>query len=103
MIGDTTIPREKVVEIVNAFRQLQTLEGDRQVLLAKLIRWCVAELRSESTTHRIHPHDPNRVARVRENRENKQLAMIYLDYVATQLEAAGGVDLEPPTVTIISP
>ena len=96
----TTVPREKVVAIAENVRELHDLAKQQKVTQAKLIRWCVMALkqteaqarrsleaervREQRAGKRYRPvgfHEPSKKVR-----EDKALALLYLEWLATQLE-----------------
>ncbi len=101
----TTVPRETLVAVAESFHQLRALEAKRAATQAELIRWCVKILRADPNTYRIRGHETyaDKSRKIKENRENKKLALLYLEWLATGMEREGGVDLALPTVTINTP
>ena len=85
---NTTVPREKVVAIAENVRELHELFRQQKATQAELIRWCVQELRADTNTHRLRGFEDWHTKRqiIAENRENKAKALLYLEWLATQLE-----------------
>lgn len=115
---DDMIPRDKVEQIVRNIRELQELNKRKARTQARLIRWCVAALTQTTTQaqrrleaermrevqagkryRNIGPHEPT--AKVR---EDKDMALLQLQWLATKLEDEGAdIDLsEAPTTVFIA-
>lgn len=84
----TTVPREKVVAIAENIRELHELFWRQKAAQVKLVRWCVQELRADTNTHRLRGFEDwhTKCQIIAENRENKAKALLYLEWLATQLE-----------------
>lgn len=94
----TTVPRAKVEALAASIRELRDLEGCKAGTQAQLIRWCVWALkqttdqaqRSLERERRNHPNPHRRNVRMHEPakkvREDRALAMLHLEWLATQLE-----------------
>ena len=97
---NTTVPREKVVQIAENVRELRDLTKRQQATQAQMIRWCVMALRQteaqaqrsleaervreQRAGKRYRPvglHEPGKKVR-----EDKVKALLYLEWLATQLE-----------------
>lgn len=105
MTDETTVPRQVLERVAAGYHELVALKVRQAATQAELIRGCVAELRSDPNTYRLRGHETySEAARIRqENRENKALALLYLEWLATNLEREAGVDLGAPAVTISKP
>lgn len=76
-----TVPRETVVTIADNFCQLMDLKQRQAVTQAKLIRWCVRVIRKR---HQPVPF-PDHRNRVKLTND-RDLALLHLEWLATQLE-----------------
>lgn len=84
----TTVSKDKVRQIAESMHQLRQLNAERMATQAQLIRWCVTALRIDPEKYRISGFElsSKRKVIIAENRRNQQLAYVYLDLLATQLE-----------------
>lgn len=84
------VPFAKVEQIVDNIRELLALKDQERVTQAQIIRWCVRELRSDPDSHRIRGHEGYAAQQTMraENRRNKALALLYLEWLATKLEGS---------------
>ena len=89
----TTIPREKLVTIVESYNHLLDLYRQQKATQAQLLRWCVHMLRIDPRTYRMHGHETHveRMKQTSDNMHDQRLAVHYLEWLATQLEDAAGV------------
>lgn len=78
---DTTVPRAKVIQIAESFHQLMTLRDKQAHTQAQMIRGCLQAIRKAN--------EPMPFADVKERRkrnEDRDLALLYLESLATTLE-----------------
>lgn len=96
----TTIPREKLVTIVESYNHLLDLYRQQKATQAQLVRWCVHMLRIDPRTYRTRGHRSSveHAAQVAENKREQALALLYLEWLATQLEDAAGVVFDTSTL-----
>ena len=73
------VPHAKVDQIAKAFHELMTLKDRQASTMAELLRHCTAALRRT-------PGPFDDAAKRREIAADKRKALLYLDYLATQLE-----------------
>ena len=92
----TTIPRERLVTIVESYNQLLDLHRQQKATQAQLVRWCVHMLRIDPRTYRTRGHRSSveHAAQVAENKREQALALPYLEWLATQLEDAGNATFD---------
>ena len=101
-MSDTTIPREKVEQLAANIHELLALKDNQAGTMAEMIRGCIAAIRQGD--------DPNSSPKVRraegwiargaatkEVRNDKARALLYLEYLATQLENQSTKG-EPPCI-----
>lgn len=83
-----TLPPKTVVKLVENVRELLDLRRRQQLTQAELIRWCVNALQIDVQHYRLRGHETyhEKIAIIAENKEFKKKALIYLDWLATQLE-----------------
>lgn len=95
-----TPDRIALEQIASSFRELMILKGKQATTQAKLIRWCVMAItqttdqasralereRRHLTGHRaiVRMHEP-----AKKVREDRELALLYLQWLATCLENGG--------------
>lgn len=96
----TTIPREKLVTIVESYNHLLDLHRQQKATQAQLLRWCVHMLRIDPRTYRMHGHETHveRMKQTSDNMHDQRLAVHYLEWLATQLEDAAGVVFDTSTL-----
>lgn len=72
-------------------QQLTALHKEQSGTMAELIRWCVGELRADPKTHRLRGFESwtERRKIISENLKNREVALLYLEWLATQLENQG--------------
>lgn len=82
------VPFATVEALAKNIRDLQELERRRAATQAELIRGCVTCLRMDSRSYRLRGHESSteRARIIKENYENQSKAMLYLEWLATQLE-----------------
>ena len=90
----TTVPRAKVEALAANIKELFNLKAHQSQIQAKLIRWCVQAMTREPRGHFDYHQD--RKER-KEIKENKAKALLYLDWLATQMEnnASGNLTETP--------
>lgn len=78
----------KLRELAAHIADLRKLEAERKVLQAQMIRQCVALLRMDPLTYRMRGHESShaRAQIAKKNRQQKALAPLYLETLATMLE-----------------
>lgn len=94
----TTIPRERLDTIVESYNHLLDLHRQQKATQAQLLRWCVHMLRIDPRTYRMRGHRSSHAAQVAENKREQALALLYLEWLATQLEDAAGVVFDTSTL-----
>lgn len=82
------VPFATVQELGRQVRELQELQRRQQATQAELIRWCVQCLRMDPRNHRLRGHETatERARIIKENQNDKAKALVYLEWLATQLE-----------------
>lgn len=82
------VPFAKVEELAKHFRDLIALKQRQQATQAELIRGCVIYLRIDPRNHRLRGYESSveRARIIKENNDNKAKAILYLEWLATQLE-----------------
>ena len=75
--------REKLLEVSRLVEEQFALRGQQAATQAELIRWCVKALRREPNRHYSLARDQQERAKVS---RNKDLALVYLEWLATKLE-----------------
>ena len=73
------------------------LNAERRVTEAQIIRWCVLWLQIDPNTYRMRGHEGYAagVAIRKENNDNKNKALLYLEWLATQMENVRSSDDQP--------
>lgn len=96
-MSDTVVARAKVQQLADSFRELMALKGKQAATQAKIIRWCVMALtqttdQAQRSLERQRRHLKGHKAIVRMHepgkkvREDRELALLYLQWLATKLE-----------------
>lgn len=101
---ETTVPREKVVQIVESYRQLLHLKIEQHATMALMIRGCIAKIRQDyketPAYRRAQGLTASNVA-MREHKREQDMAFLHLEWLATQLEnEAGTLDVRHEPVII---
>lgn len=102
------VPKQVVRDIADNIAELRKNERAKSALQAELIRWCLrafsqtTEQAERSLTHQNTRRRPSQVAAQAKVREDKELALVHLAWLATQLEneGLGDVDLTPDVARI---
>jgi hypothetical protein len=93
-----TVPRETVEKIAQNIKDLFELKAKQGQTQAQLIRWCLMAMqqttqqaeRSLERERRHHPVPHKRIVRMHEPqrkvRDDKAMALLQLEWLATQLE-----------------
>jgi hypothetical protein len=91
----TTVPDDRLHQMAASWRELQALQARQKLTQAELLRGCVHQLRQDVITYRARGNET--IARRREiiaeNKENRERALLYLDWLATQLEKDAGKEM----------
>lgn len=97
----TTVPKATVEALADNIKQLLGCFARQRTIQAKMVRWCVWALNQTTNDaerilereRRNHPNPNKRIVRMHEPgqrvREDKAKALLYLEWLATQLENAG--------------
>lgn len=82
------VPFDKVEQLAKNIRELRELERKQKATQAELIRGCVHCLRMDPTSYRLRGYETltERSRIIKENKDNKAKAILYLEWLATQLE-----------------
>ena len=82
------VPFDQVEQLAKNIRELRELERKQKATQAELIRWCVIYLRIDPRNHRLRGYESSveRARIIKENNDNKAKAILYLEWLATQLE-----------------
>lgn len=91
----TTVPDDRLHQVAASWRELKALQARQKLLQAEMIRRCVHQLRQDVTTYRVRGFETTTRRReiVAENKENRERALLYLDWLATQLEKDAGKEM----------
>lgn len=82
-------PKDDILrDLKDNMHHLLKLKSEQADTQAKLIRWCVNCLRSDPRNYRLRGHESSRERQdiINENIRNKDMALLYLEWLATQLE-----------------
>lgn len=107
--AETTVPRAKVEELAALIRRQMELHTEQRATEAKLVRWCLQALnqtteQAQRRLERERRHLPPQRQRVymhetgQKVREDKALAMLYLEWLATRLEGSEPAGPKPEIV-----
>lgn len=102
----TTVSRAAVEQIAANFRELEALRKQQALTQAKMIRACLAAFNqtTQQAERRLMKENPARMPTQleaqRKVREDKALAFLHLEALATMLENAGGLDLKPQPLSL---
>ena len=96
-----TIPREKVVQIAQSYRDLDALYKQQAAKQAELIRGCLQQIRRDDNHGTAHLGFREASAKRKKNREEHALVFLHLEWLVTQLENRSGpltvsTEGEPP-------
>lgn len=82
------VPFATVEALAKNIRELRELEQRKAATQAELIRWCVHYLRMDPTSYRLRGYETSteRSRIIKENKDNKAKALLYLEWLATSLE-----------------
>lgn len=104
MSDETTVPREKVIQLAESYRQLMHLKIEQHATMALMIRGCIAKIRQDgrdSPAYRRASGFTAGNAALREHKREQAMAFLHLEWLATQLEnEAGSLDLSHEPIII---
>lgn len=88
VVPEETVPKATAVTLAANIRNLLALKAREKATMAELIRWCVRELRADPRAHRLRGHETavDRTRIIAENQQNQAKAILYLEWLATELE-----------------
>lgn len=93
------VPFDKVEQLAKNIRELRELERKQKAIQAELIRGCVIQLRANPREYRLRGFETatERARIIKENLANRDKAILYLEWLATQLEnnSVGSPDNNP--------
>lgn len=100
-VSKPDVPFEKVEALAANIKELLDHHARQSVVQAKLLRWCVWAMNQTTAEaermlereRRNHPNPAKRIVRLHEPgkkvREDKAKALLYLEWLATQMENRG--------------